>query len=670
LHARFLSNLLLAAAGAALAALARTTAEPTAAWIALGVGAAAFLLAFACLPALSRGAAQRGLDVVTMLVGAGAVVVARAFHGDVLTWSVFGAGCGLALLGVAGLALYERDEQRLVAQLLGSDGQDAPPSRPPGPPVLNAIQEPPEGPHRRRGPLALSYWSAALLVIFALIPYLVLATSVGALGPLISHDVGLSSQALSLTNGMSNAAYAACTVFALALTVHFHGRRLLVGYALVFVLGSVAAAWAPTPGFFIAGRILQGAMTGLMLIAAVPPLVVGWPARRLQTTAVIMNMGIFGAVALGPVIGGTVANAGGDAWRTLFWVVCGLGGGAFLFSLLTFYDQEPIFPQAPWSPGALLSAAAGCGLTFFGSAELTSHPFVSTWVLLPLVAGIVLITGLVIEQYQSRRPLMPIREMASTFPVVGIIVAITAGASSVAIIELVSGALAAKGATPGHIGTLFWPEFGGALLAAAIFGALFHTKWIKIIALTGLVCVAVSAAILTGVSSAGDSIVWIGTGVLGFGVGASVAPALFVAGFSLPSNNIARIFALIELLRAVAAFSVGPILVHLAMTTGGSPATGTRTALWISMGIAAAGAVAAVYLFVLARARPHHPKIERWIAGNAPAFDSPALAAALRGLDPDPTTGSESPAPAGVLDDGLGRGNGDNGRQDASALTL
>jgi MFS family permease len=649
-HARFTSNLLLAAMGAALATLAVTTEAATAAWIAVGVGAGAFLLASACLPALSRGAAQRWLDVLTMVVGAGAIVTARAFSGDVLTWTAFGAGCALALLGVAGLGLHERDGQRLAARLLGRDG-DAGPSGPSRPPVLNAAQEDPDGPRRARGPLATSYWSAALLVVFALVPYLVLATSVGAIGPLIGKDVGLSTQALSLTNGMSNAAYATCTVFALALTVHFPGRRLLVGYALLFVLGSVAAAWAPAPGFFVAGRIIQGATTGLMLIAAVPPLVVGWPPKRLQTTAIIMNMGIFGAVALGPVIGGAVAGAGGEAWRTLFWIVCGLGGGAFLFSILTFYDQEAIFPESPWSPGALLCAAAGCGLTFFGSAELTSHPFVSTWVMLPLLGGLTLIGGLVVEQYQSRRPLMPIRQMASTFPVVGIIVAITAGASSVAVIELVEGALQAKGASPGHIGTLFWPEFGGALIAAALFGALFHTKWIKIIALTGLICVAVAAAILTGVASGGDAIVWIGTGVLGFGVGASVAPALFVAGFSLPSNNIARIFALIELLRAVAAFSVAPILVHLAQTTGGSPAVGTRTALWICMGIAAGGAVVAVYLFVLARARPHHPQIERWIDGTQPAFDSPALAAALRGLDPDPATGSDSPAPHEDRDD-------------------
>ena len=52
------------------------------------------------------------------------------------------------------------------------------------------------------------------------------------------------------------------------------------------------------------GTDLQGLCTSLMLIAAVPPLVVGWPATKMPWTGATMNMCVFGAVALGPVIGG------------------------------------------------------------------------------------------------------------------------------------------------------------------------------------------------------------------------------------------------------------------------------------------------------------------------------------------------------------------------------
>ena len=133
----------------------------------------------------------------------------------------------------------------------------------------------------------------------------------------------------------------------------------LVGYAAFFVFGSVLAAWAPVPGLFVAGRIIQGFATGLMLIAAVPPLVLRWPPAKPPRTAVVMNMGIFGATALGPVIGGSAAGTG--TWRPLFWIVAGLGALALLFVILTFEDQEPMDRTAPWDPVGISLAGIGTG---------------------------------------------------------------------------------------------------------------------------------------------------------------------------------------------------------------------------------------------------------------------------------------------------------------------
>lgn len=635
---RFTTNVVLLLLGAALASVALSLGIDVTAWAVVAAAGAAVLIAVVGFASVSRGPGQRRADVLTVLLGGAAIALCRTLDGTPVRWIAFGVGCGLVALGILGLVLHEhsaaaRRAGRLVpaGPVAVPPGDDLPSS---GPPPM-----PPEG--SWRGPLAGSYWSAAFLVVFALVPYLVLATTVTAVGDQIGRDVGLGPQAMSLTDAMSNAAYATGTVIALQFTVHLRGRRLLVGYALTFVIASVLAAWAPTSGLFVAGRVLQGGTTGLMLIAAVPPLVIGWPPKRLTTTAMVMNMGIFGAVAAGPIIGGLVAGAAGSTWRTLFWIVTGLGFMAFALSVLTFSDQQPQDRSAPWAPGALLLSAVGCAATFFGSAELTTHPFVSVWVMPPLLGGIALIALLVIGQYFAPDPLMPVRRLASTFPVAGIIVAITAGAASVAVIGLVESAKLAQGASPTHVGLLFLPQFAGALIAAGMFGLLFHTKWTKVIALAGLVCIAAAAAILTGVATGPDSLVWVGSGLLGFGVGASVAPALFVAGFSLPSNNVARIFALIELLRAVAAFSIAPILAHIALTVGGNPANGTQTAIWICLAIACAGAFAATYLFVLARARPHHPQIERWLDGSEPAFQSPALAAALRRLPTDPGAASD-----------------------------
>lgn len=113
-------------------------------------------------------------------------------------------------------------------------------------------------------------------------------------------------------------------------------------------------------------------------------------------------------------------------------------------------------------------------------------------------------------------------------------------------------------------------------------------------------------------------------GAVGLGVGSSVSPALFATGFSLPSRQLPRIFALIELLRGAAAFLAGPLLLHLAETAG-APAAGIGSAAWAALAIAVAGAAFALALFLARGARLRRPDLERWLEGEEPAIESPPL---------------------------------------------
>src|SRR5690349_13695110 len=167
----------------------------------------------------------------------------------------------------------------------------------------------------RQGPLAGRYPAVAAMVTFALIPYLALSAALDPLVPIISEQLHMSIQTMSLSSGLGNAAYAVGTVLAVQFAQHLPQRRMLVGYAVLLVIGSVMTAAAQDAGMFIAGHVLQGLSTSLLLIAAVPPLAIGFPVNKLRDTAVIMNMCIFGAVALGPFIGGLQAES--HAWRPL-----------------------------------------------------------------------------------------------------------------------------------------------------------------------------------------------------------------------------------------------------------------------------------------------------------------------------------------------------------------
>jgi MFS family permease len=478
-----------------------------------------------------------------------------------------------------------------------------------------------------RGPLVESYPSAVALVLLALTPFLVLTSATFPLGELISKGVGLSSAGMEMTTGMSNAAYCFGTVAAVQMTQRLPARRVLLGAASLFVLASVAAAWASSPGVFVAGHVLQGLATSLMLISAAPPLVIGWPKSRLRPTAVTMNLGIFGAVALGPVVGGVFASA--ESWRPLFWIVAGLGAAALLMALLTFEDAPPQDRDAPFDAVSMALAAAGCAAAFFGASELGEHSFTAPIALIPMAAGLAAIGLLLMHQFFASDPLMPVRRLAHTIPVGAILIAMCAGAASVGLVEVVQTALELDKVPPGHAGALFLPEFGGAILAALAFGALIFTRFVPAIAFVGLAVLGVGSLILTGVVGASDGLVLAGTAAIGLGVGGSVSPALFSTGFSLPSPQLPRIFALVELLRGVAAFIAGPLLVHVASTAAAGPAAGIETAVWISAGVCGGGLLLALAIFASGGARLHRPDIEAWLEGERGALDSPPLGAAL-----------------------------------------
>jgi nucleotide-binding universal stress UspA family protein/MFS family permease len=467
------------------------------------------------------------------------------------------------------------------------------------------------------------------MVMFALIPYLALSAALNPLTPIISHQLHVSLQTLSLGGGLGNAAYATGTVLAVQFAQHLPQRRMLVGYAVLLVIGSLLEASAQNAGMFLAGHVIQGLCTSLLLIGAVPPLALGFPQDKLRDTAVIMNICIFGAVALGPLVGGIQAQA--HAWRPLFWVVAGISVMALILAVLTFEDSPAANPDSRRDLPAIGLAATGCVAAFFGASELTSHPFLSGVTIVPLLGGLLLIVILLVYQCTAKTPLLTIKSMlTSSIPVAGIVVALFAAAASVSATALTVTVLAPH-YNAAHIGLLYLPEVGGAIVSAVALGLVIQRRAIHYLPLFGMFTLAAGIAVFRISVPSSQALTLVGSGLTGIGLGATVAPALFVAGFSLPSANLQRVFAIVELMRAVAAFMIAPIFAHFAVTVvPGNLDSGTGIALWIGLGIAVGGAILGVTIYALSGARPQKPDLDAFLQGLAPAWHSPPLLARIR----------------------------------------
>ncbi|MFC9603483.1 MFS transporter [Streptomyces niveus] len=480
-----------------------------------------------------------------------------------------------------------------------------------------------------RLPLAGNYPAAVALALLALSPYLILTTATSLAEPQIMGGIGATQYELQLSSGMSNAAYAFGAVAAADLVQRFARRRIYLICECGFVLSSVLALSAQNIGMFAAGLVLQGLFTGMLLVAALPPLIIGHPIDKLQTTAAVVSLGLFGMVAFGPLVGGLVGSLGG--WRPLFAGVGTLALIGLFIGSLTFEGNDPPDRRAGFDWTAIPLAFGTTALPFFGVSWLTRGDFSDPQFYVPVFVGLLCGVFLVGGQYRKAKPLMPVRPISNTLPVVGTLNAMLVGACFTTLLELIEVYLTRMaGYSPLRIGALVTPQILGVLIAALLFRRLMSTRWTPYLALCGTVSVAVGAAVLLAASTSSASVtVPIASFFLGFGAGAGVTPGLFLAGFSVPAAQIGPTFALVELLRSEAAFLIGPVLLHFALVQG--LADGFHQAVGITLGITVIGILALVTLYALGGARPEAPDLVSWHAGTDTGYHSPALLAAVRG---------------------------------------
>jgi MFS family permease len=480
----------------------------------------------------------------------------------------------------------------------------------------------------RQGPLAGRYPAVAAMVLLALIPYLALSAALEPLTSIIGQQLNAGPQALALSSGLSNAAYAVGTVLAVQLAQHLPQRRVMIVYVIFLVLASIVTASAQSIVMFDIGRIVQGLCTSLLLIAAVPPLALGYPVSKLKITVVIMSMCIFGAVAAGPAIGGLQAQA--DAWRPLFWIVAGIAVIACALAFLTFEDAPPADPTSPVDIPAIGLATVGCVAAFFGSSMLATHAFLDPIAIVPLIGGLAVIVILIVYQATAKNPLLTIRTMlTSSIPVAGIVLALLAAAASVSATALTAETLVGQ-YSPLHLGLLYLPELGGAFLTAVILGRVISTKALQWLPLVGMGFLAAGILLFRIEVPASQGMTLVASFVTGIGLGATVAPALFASGFALRATNLQRVFAIVELLRAVAAFMIAPIFAHFAVNASGGLNSGVGIALWVGFALAILGGVIPVLIYLASGARPETPDLEGFLHGEGPAYSSPPLLARLR----------------------------------------
>jgi MFS family permease len=468
------------------------------------------------------------------------------------------------------------------------------------------------------------------LALLALCPFIVLTTAFGLLTDDLVRDLGTTEFGVGLVGGLANAAYAFGAVLSADLIRRVPSRYIYLACQALFIVGSLLALVAGDVYVFAAGRVLQGLVTGMLLVAALPPLVTGNGAEKLPMTAAVINLGLFGMVTLGPAVGGVAADA--DAWRALLAAGAVLGTVGLVIGSRSFERRDPVAGGPAIDRVAIPLALGATVLPFVGSAWLVKGGFGSPGFWLPISVGLVLVVVLVVVELRKPDALMPVRPISHTLPVTGTLAAMVAGAAFTTLLELAQVLLLDLAERPpGEVGALLATQVAGVAVAAWLFKRLLPTRHLPALALSGLVSVVVAAGVLLALTPANSG--WLTPLVavlLGYGAGAGVAPGLFLAGFSVPATQLGPTFALVELLRSEAAFLVGPVLVHAAVS-GDDLTAGLHLAIAVTLGVTVLGGLAALAVYLAGGARPHAPDLQAWLDGDRAAYHSPRLGHHVRG---------------------------------------
>jgi EmrB/QacA subfamily drug resistance transporter len=227
--------------------------------------------------------------------------------------------------------------------------------------------------------------------------------------PRIQHDLGFSHAGLAwVVNGYVLMA-GGLLLLGGRLADMFGRRRLfLIGVGL-FAVASATSGAAASPAMLVASRFAQGAGEALAAPAALGLVVVLFPDQRERVKA----LGIWGGLAgLGGTTGAVISGVLTDVanWRWIFYINIPVALLALVLVPRLVSESRMIRDQRQRLDfGGAITATAGLVAIVYGLLAAARHAWGSSQVLIPLVAGVLLLGAMVAIEARSDSPLIPLR---------------------------------------------------------------------------------------------------------------------------------------------------------------------------------------------------------------------------------------------------------------------
>jgi len=247
-------------------------------------------------------------------------------------------------------------------------------------------------------------WWTLAAVAFGLFMIMLDNTVVNVALPAIERDLNVSISSLEWVVTAYALTFAALLITGGKLGDLFGRKRIFVVGIAVFTLSSLACGLAPSSGFLIGARAVQGVGAAMMNPASLSIITATFPPReRGQAIGIWAGVSAM-ALAIGPLVGGLIVD--NINWNWIFFINVPVGVAGIIVSQFVIKEsRDTSHEQSIDIPGLVLSSAGLFALSY-ALIEGNKHGWTSPEILGLFAAAVGLLVAFVLVEHFQRLPML------------------------------------------------------------------------------------------------------------------------------------------------------------------------------------------------------------------------------------------------------------------------
>lgn len=247
-------------------------------------------------------------------------------------------------------------------------------------------------------------WAAVVVTTLVFFLVVIDVSAVNVAFPSIRDDFGVAESTLGWIISGYNISVAALLLVAGRYADSLGRKRLFIPGVAIFALGSMCSALAPSAGFLIGARVLQGVGGAIIAPTAIAVVLPAFPPNKRSTVIGVTGAtGALGAVA-GPALGAFLTDAW--SWRGIFWINVPISILVLVLAPRLLHESKNERATGRVDLVGVPIGTVGVGLIMFAIVRAETWGLADARVLATLLVGVAMIPLLIRRSRTHPEPLI------------------------------------------------------------------------------------------------------------------------------------------------------------------------------------------------------------------------------------------------------------------------